>query len=319
MFWHGARVLDLDSSLARLAKQQHGCFNHRQLVELGATKRQVSHRLRAGLWIRLERRVYALASSQSTWQRQVMAAVLGRASAMASGRTAAVLHHLPGFRPGQPEVSVPAAASPSSGLAIVHRRADFELIAATVVDNIPVTAVAETLFDVAHRTFPRRLHRAIDRALVTDLTTIDELYAVLDRIAGSRLKGTGAFREAVQDLDAAYVPTQSETESLLFAALDDPRVPPIERQVRLDWWEELPHRIDAFIAEWLLVLEADSRTYHTKREDFERDRERDNLAAAHGYRVMRFTYAMLRADPGRVLDMVLRAGRAYLEEPLMSP
>jgi very-short-patch-repair endonuclease len=311
-------VFDLDTALAPLAQRQHGCFNHRQIVELGATNRQISRRLTAGMWVALERTVYALASSQSTWRRQVMAAVLGRSEAIASGRTAAALHGLPGFRPGIPEISIPGTSSPSSGLAIVHRRADYAIIGTTAVDGIPVTAVAETLFDISHRTWPRRLQRAIDHALVTELTTVDELSAVLDRIAGSRLKGTVAFREAIRDLADAYVPTQSETESLLFAALDDSRVPPIDRQVRLDWWEERPHRVDAYIVAWRLILEADGRTYHTKREDFERDRERDNLAAAYGYRVMRFTYAMLRDDPQRVLETVLRAGRAYLKEPLRS-
>lgn len=244
-----------------------------------------------------------------------MGSVLGRNRAIASGATAAALHDLPGFRQGWPELSVPHTGSARSELATVHRRVDFTAIATTVVDGIPVSTVAETLFDIALRAHPARLRRAIDHALVKDLTTVAELHDVLDRIDGSRLKGTVAFREAVVDLDGSYVPTQSETEQLLAAALDDPRVPPIERQAHLSWWDELPHRVDAVIMDWRLILEADGRTYHTKREDFERDRQRDNLAAAHGYRVMRFTYAMLRDDPGRVLEMVLRAGRSSSRAP----
>jgi very-short-patch-repair endonuclease len=312
-------VSGLDILIAPLARDQHGCFNHDQVTDLGATKRQISRRIRSGLWMNLDRGVYALTASPPTWRRQVMAATLSRSQAIASGPTAAVLHGLPGFRPGRPELTIPALRSHNSSLATIHRRADYQGISSTTVDRIPVAAVAEALFDISYRTWPRRLQRAIDHALVTELTTIDELHAVLDRIAGSRLKGTVAFREAIRDLGDAYVPTQSETESLLFAALDDPRVPPIDRQVRLSWWEELPHRIDAFVGDWNLILEADGRAYHTKREDFERDRERDNLAAALGYRVMRFTYAMLRDDPERVLQMVLRASRVNLQEPIRSP
>ena len=70
----------------------------------------------------------------------------------------------------------------------------------------------------------------------------------------------------------------------------------------------MPHRVDAVIEEWRLILEADGRTFHTKHSDFERDRERDNLAVAHGYRVMRFTYRALNSDPAAALRLVLGAG-----------
>ncbi len=71
----------------------------------------------------------------------------------------------------------------------------------------------------------------------------------------------------------------------------------------------MPHRVDAVIPEWRLILEADGRAFHTKRADFERDRQRDNLAAAHGYRVMRFTYRALTKDPAGVLQLVFNAGQ----------
>ena len=299
---------DLDRAVAAIARDQHGCVNRQQLEPLGASPRKIEHRLLSGEWLAMERGVYALSSSQPTWRRDVMAAVLGKTRAIASGRTAATLHRLPGFSNGKPEITVPSSGSARSRLAIVRRRVDFTAIDKTVVDAIPTATVAETLFDLSYRTHPFRLRRAVDHALVRDLATATELHNVLDRIAGSRLKGTVAFRAVLDGIDDRYVPTESDTELLLKKALADPRVPPIEWQVRLPWWEELPHRIDAVINEWRLVLEADGRTYHTKREDFERDRDRDNLAAADGYRVMRFTYEMLRERPGRVLELVLAAG-----------
>ena len=107
------------------------------------------------------------------------------------------------------------------------------------------------------------------------------------------------------------MPSQSDLEHLLFSVLDGKGLPPIDRQVSLPWWERLPHRVDAAIHEWRLVLEADGRAFHTKREDFERDRQRDNLAAAHGYRVMRFTWRMLTGRPEEVLRLVREAGRSH--------
>lgn len=300
----------VDATIATLARDQHGCFNSTQVAEIGATRTQIARRLDAGIWTTLDRGVYALTSSPPNWRRDVMAAVLGKTRAIASGTTAAALHDLPGFGRGRPDVTVPMTGSARSALATIHRRVDFSAIERTIVDGIPTASVAETLFDVAFRTHPFRLRRAVDHALVTGLATAEDLHAVLDRITGSRLKGTPAFRDVLEGIDDRYVPTESDAELLLARALDDPRVPPIDWQVRLQWWEDLPHRVDAYIVEWKLVIEADGRAYHTKREDFERDRQRDNLAAAHGCRVLRFTYRVLRERPEDVLRTVLMAGAA---------
>lgn len=300
----------IDTSIATLARSQHGCFNGRQIAEIGATRTQVARRLDAGTWITLDRGVYALTSSPPSWHRDVMAAVLGRTRAIASGATAAALHGLPGFGRPHPELSVPMTGSARSALATIHRRVDFSAIDRTIVDGISTASVAESLFDIAFRTHPFRLRRAVDHALVRGLTTADDLHAVLDRITGSRLKGTPAFREVLDGIDDSYVPTESDTELLLERALGDPRLPPIECQARLPWWDEQPHRVDAYIDEWRLIIEADGRIYHTKRENFESDRRRDNIAAAHGYRVLRFTYEMLSEEPHIVLRTVLQAGAA---------
>ena len=109
-------------------------------------------------------------------------------------------------------------------------------------------------------------------------------------------------------LPVRYVPTESELERLLFSVVDNPSIPPPKRQVRLDWWSKMPHRVDALIVPWSLILEADGRPFHTKRADFERDRRRDNLAVANGYRVMRLTYQMLTREPRAVREQIIAAG-----------
>lgn len=209
----------------------------------------------------------------------------------------------------RPEITIPASGSPSSSLAIVRRRSDFESIETTVVAGIPTMSAAETLFDLAKRWPKPVLEGAVDHCLVRRAVEVEELRSVLQRVEGSRLKGIRRFRECVDGIDSGYVPTESELERMLFRTLDDPAVPPIDRRARLAWWPLLPHRVDAVIEVWKLILEADGRTFHTKRSDFERDRQRDNLAVAHGYRVMRFTYRALVSDQDAVLALVLGAGK----------
>jgi very-short-patch-repair endonuclease len=301
-------VPDLDRTVSRIARTQYGAFSYPQVLEAGGTKQQIVRRLRNGDWISLDRRVYALSAAPPSWRRQVMAAVLSKNRALVTGPTAGVLHGVAGCRPGRVEITVPYSGSTASKLAVVRRRSDFTAITRVWIDRLPVASAAETLFDLARTLTPSDLEGTFDDCLVRGLVSVDSLEAVLERTNGSRLKGTRSFREAMSGLTDAYVPTESELERMLMRALDDGRIPPLERQARLSWWPILPHRIDAVIHAWRLILEADGRPYHTKRSDFERDRRRDNLAAAHGYRVMRFTHRMLSDDPDEVRRLVIEAG-----------
>ncbi len=301
--------MGLDTAVARIAAVQHGVFNRTQATGAGATPAQIDRRTASGLWVVLDRSTYALASSPATWHRTVMAAVLSKTRAFASGVAAGSLHGLPGCPQRRPEITVPFTGNARSPLASVRRRSDFTAIGRAEVSGIPVSSVSETIFDLARTMRRYRLQRAIDHALVHDLVTVEALQAVLQRTEGMRLKGTVVFREALVELTDGYVPTESSLEQILFSVIDVPDIPTPDRQVRLAWWDRLPHRVDGLIAPWRLILEADGRRFHTKREDFERDRARDNLAASHGYRVMRFTYEMLTNNPDQVVQLVLEAGR----------
>ncbi len=306
--WHVVTVSDVDRLLATIANRQHGVFSHRQAVAVGATRRQIEYRRSTGAWIDLDYAVYSLDSSPPTWHRQVMAAVLTKNRARASGATAGVLHGMVNCRQGRPEITVPASGNAPSKLAVVRRRADFRSLKLVLINRIPTFDVPTTLFDLASHLPPSQLQRTIDDCLVRRKVTADELRSVLSRYDGCRLAGTVAFREATVEITHDYVPSESDLEIVLSGLLGDPRIPVADVQARLPWWHELPHRVDAVIEQWALVVEADGRTYHTKRADFESDRRRDNLAVAHGYRVLRFTYRMLNDDPAEVLRIILRAG-----------
>ena len=301
-------MIDADRVIAHVANRQHGVFSRRQAIAAGTTPRQIDHRRASGAWLSLEHGVYALDSAPATWYRQVMAAILSKNRARASGVTAGVLHEMAHCRKGKPEITVPATGNAVSHLAVVRRRSNFSTLGQVLIDGIPTTDVPNTLFDLSVRLSPTHLQRAIDDCLVRRRVTAEDLQLVLDQYEGCRLPGTAVFRETIMGITDAYVPSESDLELLLITVLDDPRVPTLDLQVRLPWWRELPHRIDGFIQPWSLIIEGDGRTCHTKRADFENDRRRDNIAVANGFRVLRFTYRMLKDDPAEVLQTVLRAG-----------
>jgi len=66
---------------------------------------------------------------------------------------------------------------------------------------------------------------------------------------------------------------------------------------------------DAFIPQWRLIVEADGRRWHSREADFEKDRARDNAAAAAGLVVVRFTYRMLKDDAAGCSQTLLETGR----------
>lgn len=80
---------------------------------------------------------------------------------------------------------------------------------------------------------------------------------------------------------------ESGTESIFWFRMS-PWGLPVERQVTIDG----VGRVD-FLVGSRLVIEIDSARYHTSPEDYERDRRRDALLSALGYRVLRFTYEQI--------------------------
>jgi very-short-patch-repair endonuclease len=70
--------------------------------------------------------------------------------------------------------------------------------------------------------------------------------------------------------------------------------------------------VDFLFAAERLVVETDGYRHHRTRRSFERDRTRDAILTAAGYRALRFTHRQLTEDPGMVaaaLRVALRPGR----------
>jgi very-short-patch-repair endonuclease len=64
------------------------------------------------------------------------------------------------------------------------------------------------------------------------------------------------------------------------------------------------HRADFAWPEQRLIVEADSWRHHSSRASFERDRRRDAHHTAHGWRVVRLTYARITTEPDEVARLL---------------
>ena len=303
------RQTELDLALHRLARSQHLLFSRRQATELGASERFIGRRLARGDWLKPDTGVYGLVGASMTWRRQLKAAELSAHEAAIGGTAAAALHSLTDFRPGRPEIVVPPGVSARSRIATVHRQVGFPT---TVVDGIRVTTVAQTLFDVAPISSVWRLERAMDDALRDGRLSVPELDALLEFYAESRRNGLPRIRPLIIERRAeGWIPPASDLEARLFAMLDRvPSRPAVIRQHPFAWRQPAAMRVDGFLPGPGIICEGDGRRWHTRVADFDRDRWRDNQAAAHGVRVLRFTWAHLTTFVDESVALVERAVHA---------
>lgn len=298
---------DADTTIDDLARQQYGVAHRRQLHARGMTPRQVRRRVDSGRLVELGNGVLAVRGHPATVLRQYKAAELAIVDAAVAGPAALHLNGLED-RTSPAEIVVPPGANHRCSFARVHRRTD---VLVTTVRGIRVTNVAQTLVDVTGRLPIDRLEAAWTTALIRGVVTLDELAERVAAAEAQRLGHRGLARAMLESLVEGDELAESELELLLLGiARSIPGVPDVVPQMRLEWWRGGHGRADAGVPDWMLILEADGRSWHARLADFDRDRERDNLAVANGYAVQRFSALHLRTDPDGVAALIAQAGRA---------
>jgi very-short-patch-repair endonuclease len=302
----------VDRKMEKIASRQHGCLSSWQLRQADVPQHLAEYRLRSGRWTVVTRGVWAMAAAPATWRQELMAAVLTHPQAILSGRAAASLHELPGFRRRPPEITVPWSASGRCGIATVHRTQHLSDLETVEVDGIRVLRVAETIFDIAHRTAPSHLERVTDHALLTGSITLGDLTAIHDRYLGERYKGIRKMRAIIAARHPDDVaPTRSTLEGRLREILAGPWLPAAHFGHQMLVGDQVIE-LDAWIPRWRLDVEADGRVWHARAEAFERDRRRDNLLISAGIRVLRFTASDLLHRRAEVVERVRAVGSALV-------
>lgn len=244
----------------RLAAEQGGLFSRGQALEDGWTKGALDRALASGRTLALVPGVHLDAQHLAGLSRRDMhllsarAAVLGLGDAWyAARRTAAVLHGLPllGRAPGEVQL-VRARRQRSVRSSSRHRQINgLEPWETTVVDGIPTTTLARTVFDLARRESFRSGVVVADAALRAGLDR-DELRAVLDAH-----RGWPGTRRARQVVDFADGRSESPLESQFRVTCSEEGLPVFEPQVQVWLHGELIARVDGLWREHLVVFEGD--------------------------------------------------------------
>lgn len=293
----------------RVAASQHGLISRQQALDIGLSRHEIQYLVASELWTPMTKGVYAIAGSPRTWEQRLQAAILGHPLSLVAGRSAGYLHGFEGFRRGRPEILVPFTGNARSSLARVIRTRHFDSVEASQVRGFLATTAAETILTLSLRERPTTIERILDNALARSSVSIPDFHPILERLEYARQPGLKPLRRIIAArADDAYQPPTTELERLLYRLLDRPEIPAYTRQLPIAY-PRMDATVDAYIGLWRTIAEADGRRWHTRKADFERDRERDNAAAAAGIQVVRFTYRMLRYEPEECLKTLIQVGQ----------
>jgi hypothetical protein len=280
---------DIDRAIDGLARRQHGAFHRAQAVQLGATRAQIRNRLARGRWVRLlDSDVFTLPSHPGTWLRQCTAATLVVPGGSVSGASAAALHGFVDFRRAAIEVCTRHGTTHDSPFGRVRETRTVGRL--TVVDRVRVVSPADTIVQLAATCEVDRLGAILDDAARNRRDLLGEVRERYVWLARSRLPGIGNLRGVLAARgDGRPVPT-SELNRRLHQLLVDAHVPDALVEVSPPWVQAGEQLVDVAVPAWRLIVEGDGRAWHTRIDDFERDRERDAVALANGYATLRFTW-----------------------------
>lgn len=304
--YHPERTREGDHTIAELAKRQHGVVARSQLLESGLSREAIVGRLRRGRLHRLYPGVYAVGHTALTPRSRWMAAVLACGpGAVLSHWSAAALWGIRSNRRGPIDITSPSKTK--SRKAIRRHRILLQPDEVTVHDDIPVTTVPRTIFDLA-AVSPQTVESALRQCEYLRLYDPLSLGDLVGRYPGHR--GNRAARAALERLGETSGKTEEGLEERFLAFLDRYRLP----RPGFNVWLEVPgqrYKVDCLWPSIKEIVELDSWAAHGTRTAFRDDKARDRALRVAGYSTTRISWAQLDDEP----EAIARDLRALLHLP----
>jgi very-short-patch-repair endonuclease len=300
----------VDHAIARLADEQHGVVSREQLRRLGLSDREISLRAERGGLHSLFWGTFAVGHRVIGRQGRMLAAVLacGEGTVISHGSAAELIGLW------NRELPVVDVIPPNwSGRKIPdirwHR---VRLPLASEIEmrgGIPCTTPSRTLVDMAGRTGWGSMRGLVEQAAIMrqlDIEEIDRILALGRRRGAPRLRTILAPWRNTAERSPVL---RSRLEARLFPRLIEEGLPVPRSNVKLRI-DGKRIEADLFWEEQRLVIETDGEETHGTPMAFQRDRKRDQLLLAAGYRTARVTWDQVRDEPTAVVNRIARMLRA---------
>jgi hypothetical protein len=297
----------LDDRLLPVFAAQHWVVSLDDVRRAGGTRSGADHRVRIGRWEPVDVSVFRLIGTPATWEARLLAPILAIGPpAVASHLAAAVLHGLPGFGRGVPELTIARGQEHRRPGARVHTSTDLDRCQPTVVANVPCTGLPRTILDVARYVSDERLARAIEAGRRAGQLDWSVLIRALSVHARRGRPGIRRLRRVIlANMDRADV-TDSDLELLVLGLIAEANLPAPVLHHRVYSHGRFVAEVDLAYPALKIAIELDGGI-HRDKDVWERDQPRQNDLILEGWIVLRFSYDRYRARPDRIVAEIRAA------------
>jgi very-short-patch-repair endonuclease len=296
-----------DTTIEEIAARQRSLFTRIQAADAGFTPESIEHRLESGRWLLHRHLVYGLLGARMDERTRLLADVLAaEPGGHASHRSAGALLGIPGFSLTPHHVLVPDHFDRVRTTAVLHRTKFLPPHHRRLIDDVPCTSLARTLFDLCGTERLGRSARAVDNALARKWVTVPALWAVLIETKVQGRPGSTVLRALLTERGPSYVPPATELERRFVTLTERFMLPRPRRQVDLGDADQWIGRVD-FVFPTGLIAEVDGTEHHTSLLDRTADADRDHAFERTGRSVFRFSWFDVTRRPAAVAATIRHA------------
>jgi Protein of unknown function (DUF559) len=292
----------LDKAIALVAGRQFGYITRAQLLAIGVGRRGIQYRVEIGRLIPVYAGVYAVGSVNRTPLGRATAAILacGEGAVLSHG-SAASLWGFNKYWDLPFEVTAPTVRT-HKGIK-VHRSRTLIRRDITRQLGVRVTTPERTALDFAPCVSDKRLTRVVNDSRRAGHLHLDSLADVLAR--NPHHPATKRLMRFVEHPTRAPTNSRLEDDFVEFAKRYGLPAPATNTHL-------LGYEVDVFYPAERVIVELDGREFHSDRDTFESDRNRDADMLAAGIVTIRITDERMKRRPereARRLNTILAARR----------
>lgn len=283
-----------------IALGQAGVATTLQLLKAGVSSQMLRRARERGEVVEVQPGV--LASSWTPWTLELaeFAAVLAAGYDAALSSLSAL--HRYGARPAPERVHICVGhrRRPRLDDVVVHRSRIWQPLDTRVVGGLCVTNPVRTSFDAAEILRPRSLRGTLEKLVIDEIVTWDELVAAWKRMYGRH--GLKRIRPILDSMHHDLASFDSKLEVDFLHLVEEASLPLPDHHVVLDTGRR-GYEVD-FVWRWRpLVVEVDG-PHHLIPEQRRYDSRRDNALELAGWPVQRFLHTEIRGDPEYVISVL---------------
>jgi hypothetical protein len=276
-------MLRLDAALARPVAHNDGLATRKQLRQLGLTDEAIDVRIEAGIFQIIHPGVFHHAATPFTERTRLRAAILAAGEgAVASHRSAAMLHGFEGVRRFRPEILIPGTRLPRLEGVTIHRTRLLPASDITVVQGIPATAKGRTMLGLGAVLPYEIFESVVHTALVTNRVQVGELIACVERVGRRGRDGTANLRALLEgELPDERLQSILERDLLRLIVRGGVLRPVLQHPVVLEDGTVL--FLDFAWPDLMLAVEADGHRWHATPKKLEADAARSRALQRLGW------------------------------------